>query len=165
MKLEQKYEALLGEMLEKKSQGIHQIRACFQLLSLASSIDRDCATRLAPHGLSEGRFVMLFLLNAAFPNGLAPNVLAEKAGISRATVTSLLDGLEQLQLVTRHADPNDRRALQIHLTNEGQDVAKTVTDQHAEWIAGLLKPLSATELELLSSLLAKVAAPLNNKIA
>src|SRR5256885_4071901 len=92
MQLEQKYQALLAEAERRKLDDVDSMRLCFQTLSLAARIDRDCAALLAPHGLSEGRFVLLFLLESA-SEGLAPNHLAEQAGITRATVTGLLDGL------------------------------------------------------------------------
>ena len=65
MNLEQKYTALLHEAQRRKMADIENLRLCFQTLSLASSIDRDCTAQLAPYGLSEGRFVLLFLLDAA----------------------------------------------------------------------------------------------------
>jgi DNA-binding MarR family transcriptional regulator len=162
MDLEQKYQALLGEAQRRQMPGMANIRLCFQTLSLASAIDRDCAALLAPHGLSEGRFVLLFLLAAA-PDGLAPNALAERAGVSRATVTGLLDGLEREGLIERHADASDRRALRIRLTPKGQRVEKTVFDQHGRWIAGLFGHLSEGEREQLAALLDKVAAHLQGR--
>lgn len=159
MKLEQKYLALIQEAQRRRMPDVEGIRLCFQTLSLATAIDRDCALLLAPHGLSEGRFVLLFLLDAA-PDGLAPNTLAERAGVTRATVTGLLDGLEREQLIERHADANDRRALCIRLTRQGKRVAKTVFEQHGRWIAGLYGNLSAPERKQLAALLEKVAGNL-----
>ena len=59
-------------------------------------------------GLSEGRFIVLFLLDSV-PRGVAPNKLAEQAGVTPATMTGLIDGLERDNLVNRQADPDDRR--------------------------------------------------------
>ncbi|WP_269792178.1 MarR family transcriptional regulator [Stenotrophomonas sp. Iso1] len=159
MQLDQKYTALIQEAQRRQLSDVDGIRLCFQTLSLASAIDRDCAALLAPHGLSEGRFVLLFLLDAA-GDGLAPNVLAERAGVTRATVTGLLDGLEREALIERTADSTDRRALRIHLTRKGKQVAKKVVDQHGHWIAGLFGNLSATERRQLTALLDKVASNL-----
>ncbi|MFV0679472.1 MarR family winged helix-turn-helix transcriptional regulator [Ottowia sp.] len=156
MALEQKYQALLQQAQQRQLPDIEGIRLCFQTLSLAARIDRDCATLLAPHGLSEGRFVLLFLLDAA-PGGLAPAALAEQAGVTRATVTGLLDGLEREALIERHAAPGDRRALRIQLTRKGQQMAKTVFAQHSRWIASLYGNLSDPERQQLTALLAKVA--------
>ena len=156
MELEQKYLALLNEAERRGLPDLQGIRLCFQTLSLATRIDRDCAALLAPHGLTEGRFVMLFLLDTA-PDGLAPNVLAEQAGVTRATITGLLDGLEREALAERHADPSDRRALRIRLTRQGKRLAQKLFEQHGLWIAGLFSHLSAAERTQLARLLDKVA--------
>lgn len=155
--LEQKYLALLDEAERRQLSDLESIRLCFQVLSLASSIDRDCAALLAPFGLSEGRFVLLFVLDAA-DDGLAPNALAEQAGVTRATVTGLLDGLERESLIERHADANDRRSLTIRLTRKGKQMARKAFDQHGRWIASLFLHLSVQERKTLGGLLQKVAA-------
>ena len=159
MKLEQKYLALIEEAQRRNLPDLGGIELCSGTLSLAAGIDRSCAALLAPHGLSEGRFVLLFLLDAA-EGGLAPHRLAEQAGVTRATVTGLLDGLEREALITRHADPHDRRGLSIRLTSKGKRLASTVVAQHGQWIAGLFGNLSETERAQLTVLLAKVTANL-----
>jgi DNA-binding MarR family transcriptional regulator len=112
--------------------------------------------QLAPHGLTEGRFIVLFLLDAS-PQGLAPKDIAEKAGITRATVTGLLDGLERDELIIRHADHDDRRALKIHLTKQGKQTAKIVFEQHSRWIAQIFGNLTIQERIQLTALLEKVS--------
>ena len=159
MQLEQKYQALLAEAERRKLDDVDSMRLCFQTLSLAARIDRDCAVLLAPHGLSEGRFVLLFLLESA-SEGLAPNHLAEQAGITRATVTGLLDGLEREALAERLPDPADRRALRVQLTANGRQLARKLFARHSQWIAGLFSNLSPAERGQLGKLLAKAAAGL-----
>lgn len=159
MNLEPKYQALIREAERRELSDLDGIRLCFQTLSLAAGIDRECAALLAPHGLSEGRFVMVFLLDAA-PDGLAPNALAEQAGVTRATVTGLLDGLERDALIARHPDAHDRRALRIRLTPKGKQLASAMVAQHSRWIAGLFGTLTSAEREQLNTLLHKVAANL-----
>lgn len=156
MNLAQKYTALLDEAARRQLPDIANMRLCFQLLSVATHIDAECARLLAPHGLSEGRFVVLFLLDA-HPDGLAPHAIADKAGVTRATMTGLLDGLERSGLVARHADAVDRRALCVRLTQTGQALAGTLFVQHGQWIAGLFAHLSAPERTQLFTLLEKVA--------
>ena len=89
---------------------------------------------------------------------MAPNTLAEEAGVTRATVTGLLDGLEREQLVERHADAYDRRALRIRLTRKGKRVTKAVFEQHSRWIASLYGNLTLPERKQLAALLEKVSA-------
>ena len=46
--------------------------------------------------------------------------LAAAVGVSRPTLTSLVDGLEQAGLVRRVPVPTDRRGIQLELTEEGR---------------------------------------------
>lgn len=154
--LEQKYLALLNEAELRQLPNLDGIHLCFQVLSLATAIDRNCAALLAPYGLSEGRFILLFLLEAA-GTGLAPNVLAERAGVTRATVTGLLDGLERENLIRRQDDPLDKRALLIQLTPKGKALSARLFREHGEWIAGLFADINAEEREVMTRLLDKVA--------
>lgn len=153
--LEAKHSALLDEAQRRGHTGVAQLRLCFQLLSLSSAIDRDCATRLAPHGLSEGRFIVLFLLHGA-GGALPPHELAERAGVTRATISGLIDGLQREGLLQRRSDSEDGRRLQIVLTTQGKCLAETLFNQHTQWIGGLFSGLDAEEQQHLSRLLHKV---------
>ncbi len=153
--LEAKHGALLDEARRRGHANIAQLHLCFQLLSLSSTIDRDCAARLAPHGLSEGRFIVLFLLHGA-GGTLPPHVLAERAGVTRATISGLLDGLQREGLLQRRSDAEDGRRLQIVLTAQGTRLAGTLFEQHTRWIGGLFNGLDTDEQQQLSQLLHKV---------
>jgi len=156
MQLERKYMALLEDARQRGAADLGGMQLCFQILSLAAGIDRDCAALLSAQGLTEGRFVLLFLLDVA-PDGLAPHVLAERAGVTRATITTLLDGLQRADLAERRADATDRRALTVYLTDKGKAVAQEMVAAHAQWIGGLFGHLSAQERSQLSNLLTKAA--------
>lgn len=131
------------------------VRLCFELLAVADAIDRDCARRLEPHGLSEARFVLLVLLESS-PDGLGPSLLADRAGVTRGTITGLLDGLEREGLVRRAPAPDDRRALLVRLTPDGKALARTLLRDHARWIDGLFASLSGAERRQISALLGKI---------
>jgi len=152
IELELKHAALLREAQSRALPGIDTMRLCFQILALASTIDRACAQRLAPHGLSESKFVLLFLLHSE-PNGLPPHELAHRAGVTRATITGLLDGLERDGLVTRNPDSVDRRKLIIALTEAGKVLAGDLFEEHTRWIASLFQYLDASARQTLSTLL------------
>ncbi|CAN4276508.1 MarR Transcriptional regulators [Methylophilaceae bacterium] len=64
--------------------------------------------------------MVLILLMCAELVTSTPSVLAEKLGVSRATMTGLLDGLEKSRLVTRVFAKEDRRSVKIQLTVAGQ---------------------------------------------
>jgi len=155
--LEPKHQAFLSE-LQRRGHAEHEgLTQCFQLLSLSRAIDQDCAHRLAPLGLSEGRFVLLFLLQGA-EQPLSPHQLAERAGVTLATITGLLDGLARDALLERHPDPDDRRRVNVRLTAAGEALAVQLFDQHTQWIGGLFADLSDQERSLLSGMLCRIWA-------
>lgn len=153
--LEQKHRALLQEAERRAVAETGNMRACFELLALTGAIDRDCAARLAPHRLSEGKFVILFLLNDQ-AQGLSPHELADRAGVTRATVTGLLDGLERDGFVERRSGLNDRRKIAVVLTETGRKTAGNLLGEHSAWIASLFAGFSAEEQQTFHRLLQRI---------
>lgn len=153
--LEPKHHALLNEAARRGLPSCDGIQLCFQVLALASAIDRDCAARLAPRKLSEGKFVLLFLLHGQ-AGGLAPHELAARAGVTRATVTGLLDGLERDGFVQRRPGLQDRRTITVALTAKGKTAAVKLFKEHTQWIGSLFDGLSQTDRQQLGDLLGKV---------
>lgn len=153
--LRQKHLALLDEAQRRGQTNTDSMRLCFELLGLAAAIDGDCAARLAPHRLSEGRFVLLFLLHDR-PAGLSPHELAERAGVTRATITGLLDGLERDGYLARHSGMEDRRRIAVRLTAEGRTVAGELFDAHTRWISSLFAGLGEGERKVLRDLLRRI---------
>ena len=153
--LEQKHLALLDEAERRGISPADNLRACFELLALAGAIDRDCAARLAPHRLSEGKFILLFLLHEQAA-GLSPHELAERAGVTRATITGLLDGLERDGFIDRHSGLEDRRKIAVVLTERGRRTARDLFNEHTRWIAALFAGFTATERETLTMLLQRI---------
>lgn len=60
-------------------------------------------------------------------DGLKANELARRAGLEPSTMTGLLDRMERDGLLERRADPHDRRASRIHLTQDGIDAGEPAT--------------------------------------
>ena len=53
-------------------------------------------------------------------DGLKGVELGRRVGLEPSTMTGLLDRMERDGLLERRADPDDRRAQRIHLTDEGR---------------------------------------------
>src|SRR5687768_1822939 len=108
MKLHQKYLSLMNAA-SAAGAPYKLLRGCFCLLSVSRAIDADCAARLSQYKLSEGKFVLLFFL-AQNSKGIAPTELAEMAGVTKATITGLSEGLVKSGLVRRTFVDSDRRS-------------------------------------------------------
>jgi len=112
---------------------------------------------IARHGLVRGTFdVLSALRRAGLPFSLTPKQLAESLMLSGAGMTSRLDRLEQLHLVARLPEPNDRRSLKIQLTQKGVKLIDEVIPQivAAQWqlVSALGDRDTATLVDLLRRL-------------
>lgn len=128
------------------------------LMRVASDVLDGFAAHLQSHGTSQGRFLVMMLLDRNAESPLLPSELAEKIGVTRATITGLLDGLERESLVERRAHARDRRALTVHLTAKGAAFLEAMLPDHYRRIAALMSELDDDERRQLRHLLAKIAA-------
>lgn len=113
------------EVLEKFAErypvaDVTAISSFLHLLRMATDLSIALDACLIRHGLLQGRWWVLILLMRELNKTSTPSLLAKKAGVSRATMTGLLDGLEREDLVARVFDDADRRRLSIMLTDAGQ---------------------------------------------
>jgi DNA-binding MarR family transcriptional regulator len=88
--------------------------------------------------------------------GLQPSELSEFIGVSRNTVSALLNGLEEQGLIERHLHPTDRRQFLIRITPAGEDMVHERAPIFAAFVTDLLSALSEEERQTLSALLGKL---------
>lgn len=134
---------------------LHLLRAADELFSAREK-------SLNFHGISCGRFSVLMQLwdkenNRPIPQ--TPAELADVAGVTRATMTGLVDTLERDELVRREPAPSDRRMMTVHLTDKGQELLARVLPNHFRLAGEMMAPLSEEERKVLVSLLAKILPP------
>ena len=132
------------------------LKTCVVLLRTGSDLLTVFEAILGKHGLSQGRFLTLIVMNRTPDEAISPSTLAEKVGVKRATMTGLLDGLEQKGLVKRLAHPEDRRKVSIRLTDEGRQVLDEMLPDYYSRITKLMVNLTENERQNLVSILGKV---------
>ena len=106
--------------------------------------------------LSAGRLALLQLLDRDTGSALRPADLAERLGVTRATVSGLLDALEADGLVARRPDPLDGRGVRVALTGTGRERVGRILPGHLERLAAVLRALTDDERSQLTALLEKV---------
>jgi DNA-binding MarR family transcriptional regulator len=109
-------------------------------------------THLARHGLSFGRYLVLVHLMRAEGHSLTPAQLAEACGITRATITGLVDTLEKAGQVTREADPEDGRSVQVRLSISGRRFLEKMLPDHFGRLMKMMSRFTPAELKSLEKL-------------
>jgi DNA-binding MarR family transcriptional regulator len=128
------------------------------LLRAGDEMFRVCREHLEQHSISQGRFAVLMQLNRAACSGGAstPAELAEATGVTRATMTGLIDTLVRDGYVTREPDATDRRMTTVTLTQNGASLLEAILPDHFKRMARLMRPLSEAERQTMLHLLLKI---------
>jgi DNA-binding MarR family transcriptional regulator len=165
-----RYDCLLEAAKEFPDLDPSACEAVLHLLRAGDECAKAVEAQLAEHNISQGRFsVLMILLNRCggeAPPILGPAELAEAAGVSRATMTGLIDTLERDGLVTREPDTVDRRMMLVRLTARAEALMQEILPTHFQIMASLMTPLSEAERKTLVRLLNRIipqtmtAAPL-----
>lgn len=131
------------------------LAAAQDLLRVAKRMLGAFGDAFAAHGLSPGRYAVLMALDVRRPS-LAPSEIAEQLGVTRATVTGLIDGLTRDGLVTLAAAEADRRRKAIMLTPKGETLIDQAIPDIFRRMADLTAPLNSDERRSALRLLGKV---------
>lgn len=117
------------------------------LASLGPTLHRAIRGQVTPAAhLSMPQFITLMtLLEGPRPAGF----LAEKFGVSRPTVTRLVDGLVRKALVERLPQQSDRRVALVTLTESGRALQIATQRAAEDYLVGLLASLSLDRLDRL----------------
>jgi DNA-binding MarR family transcriptional regulator len=100
------------------------------LENTARSVDSIYSSAFADLNLE---VIEAYILRALFEqDGQRASDLARLVGRPATSFTPLLDGLQNKNLLERRADPKDRRAVRIFLTDEGQKLRQPVADTFTE---------------------------------
>jgi len=126
----------------------------YNLKRTFNGIHVDLSDVLRPLGLRMITFTILTMLHEN--PGVRLSNLALAIDMEKPNIVSLIDELVAQQLVTRSADPVDRRARQLHLTAAGTELQRRAYDCVCEHEAAFLHDLSDSERQQLVSTLAKI---------
>jgi len=132
---------------------ITAVSSFLHLMRVATDLSIALDACLSKHGLLQGRWWVLILLMREETQASTPSVLADKAGVTRATMTGLIDGLEQGGLVERVFTKSDRRSVLIHLTEAGQEKLDAVMPDYYQRLRLCMQGINEAQREQLHQML------------
>ncbi len=108
---------------------------------------------LQSEGISHARFVVLALLNRVPGHAIPGGELAHKIGVTKQTLTSLVDGLEESGYVCRMDHSGDRRVCLIGMTSQGKAFMERVLPGVYDAQKRVMSALSTDEQRQMAELL------------
>lgn len=128
-----------------------------RLSRLTRHLEKSIDETFQRHGLGVGGFdVLAALRRSGKPYRLSPTELYNSLLISSGAMTNRIDRLEELSLVERAPDPNDRRGVSVALTPKGKKTIDTAVTDHIKKEHDLLSRLTPREQKQLADLLRKL---------
>lgn len=128
---------------------------------IAHRINQAMDETLAAHHLNKGEWRLLGALRRhGPPYRLTPGKLAEEMALSSGAMTNRLDRMEAAGLVRRQPDPNDRRGVEVELTDAGWQAWQTTVSTQATKEVLIASALSPAEKEQLNGLLRRLLVSL-----
>ena len=125
---------------------------------LTRRLRRAQAERLAPLGLTPAQERALRLITRG-DDPPRMTELAERLGIVPRSLTTVIDALEEVGLVSREIDPRNRRAILLRLTDRGLAVRDELREARRRAADDLFAPLAPADRETLGDLLSRLDDP------
>ncbi|MFI5792977.1 MarR family winged helix-turn-helix transcriptional regulator [Streptomyces sp. NPDC051677] len=102
---------------------------------------------VAPLGLTHAQYSLVASLHGMQRAGERPSQrrLADHTGLEPLYVSKLARALESAELIERTRDPRDPRAVQLALTERGQDVTRRAVQVVQGLLEQLLQPLGGLD--------------------
>ncbi len=88
--------------------------------------------------------------------GMNPTELSHFQNVKKNTISALIRGLEENELIERTLDPNDKRAFKIRISQKGKDLVISTGPKRMKLMNDLSSGLSADEKSQLIQLLEKL---------
>jgi DNA-binding MarR family transcriptional regulator len=126
----------------------------FLISQLGFFSSRRFTEALEPLGIGPRDFLLMRFVDAS--DGQSQHALAERLGIPPSRMVALVDRLEEMGLLERRPDPDDRRVRRLFLTRAGRSVlekaGKIAIDYETQLCAGINRKEREQLIDLLQRL-------------
>lgn len=86
-------------------------------------------------------------------DGMTQSEIAQQLSVQGATVTDMLQRMEEASLVTRRRDPEDNRLVRVYLTDLGREKERSIMEQFMKLESTIFADFAEDERHLLRQLL------------
>ncbi len=111
------------------------------LLSTATELEEELDRYLSQFGLLQGRWLIMIIIVRSENQTTSPSQIAVESGLTKATVTGLLDALEKEKLVERIKCNKDRRRQHVKLSKKGYEVFNALMPGYYRRVAMLMSTI------------------------
>ena len=152
-----KYEAIRARASQFPEIDPDAVELFLNLLRTSSDLVLAVEKYFSRHKMSHAGFCVLMILHRQPSVGLHPSDLANRCGVTRATMTGLLDSLQRQKLIRRESDQSDRRTVRVCLNTFGIQILENLLHDYYRRVALLMSGLSPADKKRMGWMLTQVA--------
>ena len=130
------------------------------LRKITTDLEVNLDSFFSQYNLSAGRFTLMVLLNRNSA-GLMPSELAQRVGVTQATISGLINSLEKANIVKRMSHEKDGRSFVIQLTPEGSAKVAEIMPLYQERISNYWGEFSEPEKTQLNGFMERIVKNIN----
>ena len=146
--------ALEKEIQQERFSNEHE-KMAVNVLFTASWLHGLNAGRLKTFGITPEQYNVLRILRGSHPRALMLAGIACRMIDKNSNATRLVEKLRLKGLLKREPCANNRRQVDIHITEKGLSVLKKIDQEEAQWLSWL-KNITKTEAQELNRILDKL---------
>jgi DNA-binding MarR family transcriptional regulator len=145
---------------ERPDLDVRPLQVLSRVSRLARHLDRARRAVFVAHDVESWEFdVLTALRRAGAPYQLSPGRLLRATLVTSGTMTNRIDRLAEAGLVERHPDPQDKRGVQVRLTEAGLTRVDAAFADLLEREQMILEGLSPEQRDVLAGLLRTLLVP------
>ncbi|MFI1917811.1 MarR family winged helix-turn-helix transcriptional regulator [Nocardia sp. NPDC020380] len=99
-----------------------------------------------------------YVLRSLAENALTASQLGERLGITAQGAAKVVDEMVKSGYVERRADPADKRAKLLHLSDRGRDMLDTVREFHADYERRLIARVGTDQVAVVRAVLDEIVS-------
>lgn len=139
---------------QKEFKSEHQ-KMFINILYTANWLNNETLKALKPFGLSPQQYNVLRILKGQHPNSISVNSIIDRMLDKSSNASRLVDKLKQKELVEREVCSNDRRQVDIKITNKGLKLLTEIGDK-LDNLNDIQKSISIEDAKKINTALDKI---------
>jgi DNA-binding MarR family transcriptional regulator len=145
----------IAEDIKQKKFKSEFSKAIINLIYTNSWVNQKHVTLFKPFGLTTPQFNILRILRGQYPEAATVNLLIDRMLDKSSNASRIVDKLEEKGLVVRKQCKDDRRAVDVFISEKGQNLLSELDKAMEKWEKGINK-LTEKESTTLNQLLDKL---------
>lgn len=133
---------------------VNALNAYIKLSRAAEAVETSINQHLKDHQLTTSQFGVLEAIYHLGP--MTTGQLGEKILKSSGNMTLVIDNLEKQGLIQRQRLADDRRCIEIHLTERGRSLVERIFPKHVQRVVSAFSILTPDEQNILADLCRKL---------